>query len=390
MTSIAHIQAIAGHPRIAPLLHHVAAGAPQLVDAAIAVQQIAAPTFAEAARADYVEAQMRRIGLHDVARDALHNVYGRLPGRTEHDPVVVSAHGDTVFPAETNLAVRRDGPHVYGPGIADNSAGVAGILALAEALLHHGVRPQRSVWFVMNVGEEGLGDLAGMRAVTDRFAPSAAAFIVVEGGMYGHILHEAIGVRRYEIKVTAQGGHSWSDFGRTSAIHVLGRLIHALDQLSVPRAPKTTYNVGIIEGGTSINTIAAEARLLLDLRSEAQAELATLVDAVHGVVDGVGKSADAGVTLRQIGNRPAGAIPRQTPLVQMAEASLRYVDSNVAVQYLRGSTDANIPLSRGLPAVVVGLAHCANAHRVDEYLDTTALPQGMQQLALLTLAAAGL
>lgn len=359
----------------------------QLITSAIAVQQIPAPTFDEGQRARYVERQFAQLGLHDVSRDEIENVYGRFVGKqSDLPPVVVSAHSDTVFALDTDLTVTRENGRVYGPGIADNSTGVAGLFALIKMFATFGLQPDRDVWFVVNVGEEGLGNLSGMRVVTDRFA-TAEAFIVVEGGMYGYVLHEAIGVRRYRVTVETEGGHSWSDFGRISAIHVLSQIIAKIDKIRVPEKPKTTYNVGVISGGTSINTIASSASFQLDLRSEDPNGLTFLVDQFDKIIRWSDERYEATIHVDEIGNRPAGEIPRESILVQHAINALRVVGCT-DIQYLRGSTDANIPLSRGLSAVCIGLAHSANAHRTDEYLDTRDLARGMQQLLLLTLAAA--
>ena len=361
-----------------------------LVDLAIAIQQIPAPTFEEAVRARFIQQKMGQIGLADVFQDELHNVYGRLPAPATGPPVIVSAHSDTVFPANTDLTVRREGEHVFGPGIGDNSMGVAGILFLAETLISRSLLSlPRPIWFVSNVGEEGLGDLRGMRAVVDHFG-GEATYLVVEGGLFGQISHEAIGVRRYKIEVTTTGGHSWGSFGKRSAIHEIGRLIARIDQIAVPRTPKTTYNVGVIEGGTSINTIAQSAKMLLDLRSESPEALDNLVQEVQTIVERAnGRLREkASVTMTEIGNRPAGSISREDPLVQVASEALAVAGWS-HVNYITSSTDANIPLSRGIPAVCVGLTESNNAHRLDEYISLRYLPIGMHQLLLLTLAAAG-
>ncbi|MBK9051911.1 MAG: M20/M25/M40 family metallo-hydrolase [Chloroflexi bacterium] len=373
------------NPPVKNALNGLLARIPNLVDLAIAIQQIPAPTFAEAARADFVQARFTALGLVDVYQDDLHNVYGRLPGQGEGEPVVVSAHLDTVFAAATDLSIKREAHLVHGPGIGDNSLGVAGLLMLAEMMQGLGTRPRRAIWFVANVCEEGLGDLHGMRAVVAKFGRHAAAYIVLEGGVYGHIFHHAIAVRRYRIDITTPGGHSWGNFGNPSAIHMLGRLIAAIDQIRVPERPRTTFNVGLIEGGTTINTIAAQASLLLDCRSEDNQALAELLTQVHKTVGQIGTQADVRVNITPIGNRPAGSISPEHRLVRTAEAALR--QSGCAKVHLSsGSTDANIPLSQGLPAVCIGLAQSYHAHRQDEYLDTTDLPAGMKQLFLLTLA----
>ncbi|MCO5191875.1 MAG: M20/M25/M40 family metallo-hydrolase [Anaerolineae bacterium] len=380
------VQTIAQQPRVQEALKQFDTNIEALIDRAIAIQQIPAPTFSEQERAAFVQTTFTALGLHDISQDQWFNVYARLPGsRSNGHPIIVSAHSDTVFSAETDLTIRREDNKIHGPGIADNSTGVAGLLTLAETMRHFELQPERDVWFVANSGEEGLGDLIGMRAVADRFP--TGEYIVIEGGMYGSVLHAAIGVRRFEIAVATQGGHSWSEFGRTNAIHVLGHLIAAIDGIDVPRRPKTTYTIGIVEGGTSINTIASSARLLLDVRSVDNTALQHIVGTVETVVKQTRRTfRDANITMTQIGHRPSGKIPRNAMLVQSADAALAYVGYR-NIQHLAGSTDANIPLSRGYPAVCIGLANSANAHRLDEYLDTTHLTQGMQQLLLLTLTA---
>lgn len=355
---------------------------------AIAIQQIPAPTFAEAARAAYVQQQFAAVGLRDLFQDGLHNVFGRFPGSMSgFPPLVISAHLDTVFAAETDLTVTRRDGLVYGPGIADNSVGVAGLLILADTLRQFGLQPPADIWFVANVGEEGLGDLRGMRAVADHFG-DAARYVVLEGGLYGQIFHEAIGVNRFCIEVNTPGGHSWGAFGSPNAIHVLAELIAGITQLQLPTRPKTTYNVGVIEGGMSVNAIAPSASLLLDLRSEEASALATLTAQVRELAARLGQQPQVEVLVQQVGSRPGGGIPRQASLVQWATAALQAVGCR-QISYDAGSTDANIPLSRGWQAVCIGLARSGNAHRLDEYLDPHFLPQGLSQLLLLALAATG-
>lgn len=364
-----------------------------ILEQIVAIQQIPAPTFDEEKRARYVEGRFRAVGLVDVSRDALNNVYGRAPGSDPDRPsVVISAHLDTVFAAGTDLATRRDGSLYYGPGIGDNSTGVAGLLVVAGALAEYRLAHKADVYFVANVGEEGLGDLCGMRAVVDRFG-GQATYVVVEGGLYGQLTHQAVGVRRYRVEVTAPGGHSWGGFGAPSAIHVLGHLIVAIDELKVPEHPKTTYNVGIIEGGVSVNSIAGVARLWLDLRSESPDELTRLVEQVHDIVRETNRRHAARrdavqIKLEQVGNRPAGSTPRRSPIVTLAEAALAAVGCDEP-NFIVSSTDANIPLSRGYQAVCLGLTHSGNSHRPDEYIDITHLPAGLGQLLLVALAAAG-
>lgn len=385
-----HIEQLALDARVQAAMNRFRTRQTEAVDLIQAIQQIPAPTFLEAGRAAFVAERMATLGLVDVRQDALHNVYGRFPGQRRRSPLVISAHLDTVFPLETDLTIRTNGRTLAGPGIGDNSTGVAGLLLLAECLIEQRFDLTHDVWFVANVGEEGLGDLRGMRAVVAHFGRSAR-YVVVEGGLFGQISHQAIGVRRYRLEVIGPGGHSWGSFGVTSAIHVLGHLISAIDQLPVADSPRTTYNVGIIEGGTSINTIAQKAALLLDLRSEEPAALQKLVDDVIDLVQRTNQQRGENgiqVTMTPIGNRPAGKIARDTPLVQTAVAALHYVGCQ-NVTFMMGSTDANVPLSQGVTAVVLGLTESGNAHRLDEYIDATRLPDGLSQLLLVTLAAAG-
>jgi tripeptide aminopeptidase len=358
-----------------------------IIARAITIQQIPAPTFAEEQRAAYIQEQFAALGLEDVRRDDLQNVYGRVPGSLPGAPVVISAHSDTVFGAGQDLRVTEADGRVAGPGIADNSLGVAALLTLAETLRGQQLRPRRDIWFVANVGEEGLGDLRGMRAVTDEFG-AAVAYLVLEGGLFGFVCHEAIGVRRFRVTVEGPGGHSWGAFGTANAIHVLAQLIAALETLPLPSQPKTTYNVGVIEGGTTVNTIARRATMLLDLRSAGVQELADLVAAVGQLIPRF-VAPGVEIKLESIGDRPAGRVGRQAPLVQEAVAALHAVGQET-VEFTAGSTDANIPLSRGYPAVCIGITRAANTHRPDEYMETAPIPQGVGQALLLLLAAAGL
>ncbi len=388
------IQRIAQQPSIQSALTYFVDHQPDLEDLIVQIQQIPSPTFAERVRADNIEAQFTAIGLEDVVQDSMHNVIGRLPGKSPSScsPVVLSAHSDTVFPFETDLTVRRAAGNLYGPGIGDNAAGVAGILFLARILQYFGIRSKEDLWFVSNVGEEGMGDLRGMRAVVRKFGKEAI-YIVVEGGSYGQIMHQAIGVNRFRIEIETDGGHSWGNFGQPSAVHELGHLISALDELKVPAKPRTTYNVGLVEGGTTINSIASSSSLLLDLRSEDSTMLKKLVRMVKGIVDDRQLQAnreEKNITYRveQVGNRPAGRIARNDPLIGWAEAALQYAGCS-SITFIAGSTDCNIPLSMGIRSICVGLTYSGNSHRQDEYIEPAFLPFGMQQLLLLTLAAAG-
>lgn len=385
-----HIEQIALEPCVQSAMTQFRTRQVENINLIQAIQQIPAPTFAEADRAAFVESQMLALGLQDVRQDDLHNVYGRFPGQHRRTPLIITAHLDTVFPLETDLRIRENGRLLSGPGIGDNSTGVAGLLLLAKSLIENQIKLTNDVWLVANVCEEGLGDLRGIRAVVEKFGQSAK-YIIVEGGLFGQISHQAIGVRRFRLEVSGPGGHSWGSFGAASAIHVLGHLISAIDKLPVPVSPRTTYNVGIIEGGTSINTIAQSAALQLDLRSEEPSALQQLVDSVTDIVQQTNQlRRDDGihVTMTAIGSRPPGQISRHTALVKTAVDALHYVGSQ-GITFMMGSTDANVPLSKGFTAVVLGLTESGNAHRLDEFIDPTRLPDGLSQLLLVTLATAG-
>jgi tripeptide aminopeptidase len=360
------------------------------VQTALAIQQIAAPTFAELPRAQMVAQRFTELGLSDVTIDAIGNVYARRAGSsTETLPaVLVTAHLDTVFPIETDLTVRAEGDRLYGPGLGDNSTGVAGLIHLAAVLQQYQLPHQRDIWFAANVGEEGLGDLRGMRAVIDRLADQTAAVVVLEGCDFGTIHHQAIGVRRYRVRTQAAGGHSWGNYGNPSAIHALARLAARLADLTVPTQPRTTLNIGTISGGTSVNTIAQSAELLLDMRSvsvQTLQQLASRVDALIAVT--AAEHTGVQFTTTVVGDRPAGSLPREHALVQATVAAHASVGARLTFQ--QSSTDANIPLSRRLPAVCIGLTDGGNAHRTDEYIEPANLGRGLQALLLLVLQLTG-
>jgi tripeptide aminopeptidase len=346
----------------------------QLLDLACQIQQIPAPTFQEAARAAFVRDRLAAEGLADVERDELGNVFARRPGqRPDVAPVLVTAHLDTVFPAETPLTLVRSAERIAGPGIGDNSLGVAGLFGLVWAL--RGQPLPGDLFLAANVGEEGLGDLRGMRRVMDRLGARVRNTIVLEGMALGHIYHAALGVRRYRMTTRTEGGHSWLHFGRPSAIHALVHLGAKITVLPLPATPRTTFNIGTITGGTSVNTIAREASFDLDLRSEAPGMLANLAARVETLAAEAGTS-ELTVEAKIIGDRPTGSIPREHPLVQLAAQALADVGVTDCT-FEMGSTDANIPLSRGLPCVCLGLARGANSHRPDEYIETRDVDRGL-------------
>lgn len=349
-----------------------------LIDLAIQIQQIAAPTFAEGARGEFVRGLFVKENLKDVSIDSIGNVYGRLPGKQKKaKSLIVSAHLDTVFPGSVNLRASMEAGKIVAPGIGDNSLGVAALFGIFWTLRERKIELKHDVWFVANVGEEGLGDLRGMRGVVERFGADVIGYLVLEGLALGHVYHRAIGVRRYRITAKTAGGHSWADYGQPSAVHELAALVTQLTAIRLPREPRTTMNVGTFGGGTGINVLAAEAKCELDLRSEDPKTLLKLTYQVEKLF----KDADReGVRIiaEIIGERPAGEIPADHPLVQLAMTCTREqgVDAILTV----GSTDANIPLSLGIPAVVMGISTGGGAHTLNEYIDIDPIRKGIDAL----------
>ncbi len=341
------------------------------------IQAIPAPTFHESKRAAFFLQLFTSQGLSDVQMDELGNVLGRLPGNSSCRPLVVSAHMDTVHPMETPLTVRKTEGRITGPGIGDNALGAASLIGLVRLLRMKNEVLPGDLWLAINVGEEGLGDLRGIQAIVDRFHQDPLSYIVVEGMGLGTILHRGLGVERYRISVHTAGGHSWVDYGQPSAIHELCGIVTHLSALTLPREPCTTLNAGVIHGGTSINTIAANAWIELDLRSEDSAALANLVNEVQAITYAA-KRAGVQVNLERIGKRLAGSIPENHPLVHLARSVL--ADLGLEARLDIASTDANLPLSRGYPAICIGITHGNNAHTRDEFILTGPVGQGLLQL----------
>ena len=355
----------------------------RIVELAIQIQQIAAPTFHESERAKFVQKLFEDEGLNDVTMDEAGNVYGRWKaeggGLTDVKPFIVSAHLDTVFPLDMDLSVKREDDKVFGIGIGDNSLGVAALIGLIWLLRERMIELGGDIWFVANICEEGLGDLRGMKSVVDRFGENVLAYLVLEGMALGHVYHKAVGVKRYRIKARTQGGHSWSDYGQPSAVLELTRLIGQLTSLVLPSKPRTTMNVGKIRGGTSINVIPAEAWLELDLRSEGPGELAELVESVERQIESLNRP-DVQMEADVIGERPAGEISASHPLVKLALTCLE--GQGLDAVLTSGSTDANIPLNKGYPALVLGVSTGGGAHTKNEFINTEPVALGMEQLVM--------
>jgi tripeptide aminopeptidase len=350
-----------------------------LIELAAQIQQIPAPTFYETSRAEFLRQTFKHERLSDVETDTAGNVYARLPGENPSaaPPLVISAHLDTVFPAGTSLQLKRSPERAAGPGIGDNSLGLASLIGLVWMLRERQTCLPGDLWLAADPGEEGLGNLKGMSAVVERFKDRPRAYIILEGMGLGEIFHRGLAVKRYRLTVKTAGGHSWIDFGRPSAVHEIARLIDALARLSLPANPRTTLNVGIVSGGTSINTIASHASLELDLRSESPGGLQSLAAEVEELVIEANRPG-VEVYSELIGQRPAGNLPASHWLVSLAEKIL--LEQGVTPMPGIGSTDANAPLSRGLPAICIGMTTGSGAHTLEEYINIPPLAQGMEQL----------
>jgi len=374
----------------------------RLAEYQMEVARIAAPPFGEAARSAWLADRFREIGLSDVAVDEVGNVFAVHPGYGNRY-LALSAHIDTVFPAATPLNIRQQGARLYGPGVSDNGAGIVALLAIAHALQTARIPHALPFVFIGNVGEEGEGDLRGMRHVfaTPRWKSAIAYSIVVDGAGSDTVVAEALGSRRFEVIVRGPGGHSWSDFGAPNPIIVLARAVDAFSQTPVPGSPKTTFNVGVIRGGTSVNSIPESASMRVDLRSTSMAEIDRLEGALRLALErSVRRENEAAArhTTRkaqavqsevvEIGNRPAGELAPDSRVFKV----IRAVDAHLgnAAQVQRASTDANIPLSLGREAIAIGGGGSGGgAHTLQEWFDCHGRDLGLKRILLTMLALAG-
>lgn len=364
--------------------------------------EIPAPPFGEKARGEVLKQEFERLGLQNVRVDAAGNVLGDRPGLRPHPHLLLAAHLDTVFPPETDVKVRQEGTLLRGAGIGDNCRGLAVLVAVIRALNQGNVRTAGSVTFAANVGEEGLGNLRGVReifGVADRKAgaprkpaPEIDRFVSIDGGGI-YVATLAVGSRRYRITYKGPGGHSFAAFGLANPANAVGRAVAKIAELKVPSAPRTTFNVGRIGGGTSVNSIPAEAWFEADLRSSDAAALAALDAQFVRAVDGAAAEENArwgrpgviSVVKELVGDRPSGFLPNDAPIVETVRAVGRQLGLSVPLS--EGSTDANLPLSLGIPAVTIGGGGRANdGHAVTESFDTADSWRGTQNAILVVVA----
>jgi tripeptide aminopeptidase len=370
--------------------------------------RIPAPPFGEKARGEWFQERFRAIGLEEVCSDDVGNVFGirhdvRQPPAKQY--TALSAHIDTVFPAGTPLNLRQQGNRLYGPGVSDNGAGAAALLAVAAALGAAKVALATPILFIGNVGEEGEGDLRGMRHIfsQSRWKDAIRYSLILDGAGSDTIVAEALGSRRFEIIVRGPGGHSWSDFGMPNPILVLGLAIHTFSQTSLPSSPKTTFNVGVIRGGTSVNSIPESASMRVDIRSTSMAEMerleASLRFAIEHAVEEESRASERRTSSQKrssglsyeivpIGNRPAGELDGNARILKV----IRAVDVHLgnAAQIQRASTDANIPLSLGREAIAIGGGGVGGgAHTLQEWFDCSGRELGLKRILLTLLTLAG-
>jgi acetylornithine deacetylase/succinyl-diaminopimelate desuccinylase-like protein len=399
----ANANSVASDPRVARAMQLLAQGAGVATDEQTRITEIPAPPFGEAVRAAYLKKLLAAAGLA-VHIDSTGNVIGERPGAAggvHAGIVLVTAHLDTVFPAGTNVQVRREGTHLLAPGISDNGTGLATLVAVARAMRDAKVSTQETVLLVADVGEEGEGNLRGVRALVEEYRARLRAVIALDGAATDYVATAALPSRRFDVIVTGPGGHSWSDFGVPNPIDALGRAIAKLASTSVPTDPRTSFNVGRIEGGTSVNAIPERASMSVDLRSESDGELARLEDDLRGDVQSAVNEEMAAarargmaatplvVEINLVGSRPGGELAADSPLLAALDAADRALGNTS--RHERVSTDANIPLSVGIPAISIGCGGTAGgAHTTEEWYDPAGRAMGLQRVLLTIVGAAGL
>ncbi len=394
------IARMASLPEVKQACDWLRAGEPKLAQWQMEMARIPAPPFGEAARGAWLAERFHELGLDDVSIDEAGNVLGVHPGQAG-PYVALSAHIDTVFPTDSPLNIRQEGSKLLGPGVSDNGAGVIALLAVAGALRATAIHPGKTILLIGNVGEEGEGDLRGMRHIFSqpRWQDSIAYSVILDGAGTDVIVAEALGSRRFEVTVRGPGGHSWSDYGVPNPIVILARAIEVFSRTNIPQNPKTSANVGVIRGGTSVNSIPEFASMRVDIRSTSMTEMERLESALRRALEqsveteresarfGVRQAAlTAEVTM--IGNRPGGELPANAHILRVIRAVDKHLNNPAQVQ--RASTDANIPLSLGREAIALGGGgRGGGAHTLQEWFDCGGRELGLRRILLAVLALAG-
>ena len=372
----------------------------ELDEELVRICEIPAPPFKEEARAREIARRFEEIGLARVRFDEEGNVLGERPGLSAEPRVIVSAHLDTVFPEGTNVRVKRDGARFHAPGISDNTCGIVSLITLARALDAGAISTEVGVCFVATVGEEGEGNLRGVRHLFTggEFRSGVDAFISLDGPGLERITQRALGSRRYRVTVIGPGGHSWGDFGIVNPVHALGRAISRFASYPAPLAPRTSYNVGIIEGGSSVNAIPERASMVVDIRSVSSDEIEKLETYLRRVVEIAVREENSqrsmsGTSLtcefEQVGDRPSGETPVNSRIVRAAIECSRALGIEPRLDC--SSTDSNIPISLGIPAITLGVGGISsNCHSLTEWYEATGRELGLKRLLMLTVTLAGL
>jgi tripeptide aminopeptidase len=388
---------IAQDPAVARGLDWLGKNTSWVTDQQVRLTEIPAPEFNETQRGLLLKQLFESMGL-DVRVDEIGDVIAERPGSDSKGVVLLAAHLDTVFPAGTDVRVKRSGTRLLAPGISDNGAGLSAIVGVARALSEARIRTSRTIVFAGDVGEEGEGNLRGMRALVERYGARLSAVIAVDGPSTEHITTQGIASRRVEVTITGPGGHSWSDFGAPNPITALSRGIVRFSSIRLPDSPRSSFNFGVLEGGQSVNSIPAEAAVKVDLRSESEDQLARLENALRDAMQtGARDEASAArtskdavqVSFRSIGTRPAGTLPEDSALLQAIRDADRILGNRSRLE--RSSTDANVPLSLGIPAVAIGGGGSGGgSHTLNEWYDPAGRELGMKRLLLTVIGLAGL
>jgi tripeptide aminopeptidase len=388
----------ATHRALAPAHARLAARDDAIVRSQIAVAQIAAPTGEEHERASWVTRRFHDCGLSEVHTDSAGNVIGRRAGTTRLSPVVICAHLDTVFPRSTDLSIRRDGERLVGPGINDNGRGLAVMLALAAEIDGARVRTQRPIEFVATTGEEGLGDLRGAKHYFAGRGADTHAAVALDGAGDERVIHRALGSRRFRVSFHGPGGHSWAAFGAPNAVHAAAGAASRLASIHLPTAPRTTLSVGRIGGGLSVNSIPSSAWIEIDARSTSANQLdeleRTVRRAAHSAADEENARRTLGtspltVRIESIGERPCGETPVEDDLVQQAIEATTLIGRQPDLAL--ASTDANVPISQGIPAIAIGAGgRGGDAHTHAEWFDNLRGTLGVARALTIVTAAARL
>ena len=353
------LERVVKHGPVVKALEAIKSSGVRMFEEQVRITEIAAPPFKEQARAAYYLQKVKAAGLGDAYIDGEGNVIGLRRGHGNGPKLVVSAHLDTVFPEGIDVKVREKNGRYYAPGIGDDAAGLTTLLTMLEQLNQSGVRTVGDIVFVGTVGEEGLGDLRGVKALF-RDHKDIDGFISLDGVGLGRIVNAATGSHRFLVSFNGPGGHSFSAFGLPSAIHAMGRAVAKIGDLVPPAYPKTTFTVGTVAGGTAVNAISGDAVIGIDVRSNSHADLVKFVEQVRAVIHEAvadenkrwNAKAQISVDIKQVGDRPTGSIPADAKIVQAARAAMKAL--GVQTRSMEASsTDSSLPISLGVPAITI-------------------------------------